>query len=403
MIRNSSINLNHALALLLAMGVLLVGAMSMTQAAAATLDIAVNSSTDDAEENASTGAMTLSSADLEMPWDGGKRQQMGMRFQNIAIPAGVTITKAYIQFTVDRADTGGVVNLTVKGQKATAPVRFSTASYDISNRPRTTANVNWLPSSWSTAGANGTNQRTPDLSAILQEVIGQAGWASGNPVVMIIEDNGGDNRAFRAARTFDGASGAPVLHVEYGSAESGFQQNGSGLVSMEAEHFKTNVASADGHQWSSAGTEFTGYSGTDALRAMPADKVVQMSGYASTGARLDYQVNFTWTGTHYVWVRAQGPSTSSNSLHVGLDGQELTSGTNITVPVTGGYVWVGTIAGSARTSLNIGTAGPHTVNVWMRESGTVIDKVVFNHGCRIRSIDNQWRSGAKREPAEWYI
>lgn len=381
--RSTGVRLNHVSALLLALAVLLVGTMGMTQAVAATLDIAVNSSTDDAEENASTGAMSLTSNDLEMPWDGAKRQQMGMRFQNVTIPSGVTITKAYIQFTADRADAGGVVNLTVKGQKATAPVLFSTTSYDISSRARTTANVNWLPSSWTTAGESGASQRTPDLSVILQELIGQAGWASGNPVVLIIEDNSGDNRAFRAARTFDGSSGAPVLHVEYGAAPpggggSGFQQNGSGLVSMEAEHFKSSAASADGHQWSSAGSGFAGYSDTDALRAMPADKVVQSSGYASTGARLDYQVNFTWTGTQYVWVRAQGPSSSSNSLHVGLDGQEMASGTNIVVPVTGGYVWVGTIANSARTSLNIATAGLHTVNVWMRESGTVIDKVVLS-------------------------
>ncbi|HWS03515.1 MAG TPA: hypothetical protein VN448_08995, partial [Gammaproteobacteria bacterium] len=73
--------------------------MSMAQVAAATLDIVVSNSTDDAEENTNTspGAMTLTSADLEMPWDGGKRQQMGMRFQNVTIPAGAAITKAYIQ------------------------------------------------------------------------------------------------------------------------------------------------------------------------------------------------------------------------------------------------------------------------------------------------------------------
>ncbi|MBU1190486.1 MAG: cadherin-like domain-containing protein [Gammaproteobacteria bacterium] len=365
--------------MLLALGVLLVGAMSMTQVVAATLDIAVISNTDDAEENASTGVMSLSSTDLEMPWDGSKRQQMGMRFQNVAIPTGVTITKAYIQFTVDRADAGGVVNLTVKGQKAVAPVRFSTASYDISSRARTTASVNWLPSSWTTAGENGTNQRTPDLSAIMQEVIGQAGWTSGNPVVLLIEDNGGDNRAFRAASTFDASSGAPVLHIEYGATPpggSGFQQDGSGLLSMEAENYQLSVAAADGHQWLSVGSGFGGYSGTDAMRALPEDNVSNATNYASLSPRLDYEANFSVTGTHYVWVRAQAPSTSSDSVHVGLDGQEISSSKNIVVPV-GGYFWVGTKANGARATMNVGTAGPHRVNVWMRESGTVIDKVVL--------------------------
>jgi len=47
------------------------------------------------------------------------------------------------------------------------------------------------------------------------------------------------------------------------------------------------------------------------------------------------------------------------------------------VPVTGGYVWTGTRSNGSRATLNIGTTGSHTVNVWMRESGMVIDKVVL--------------------------
>jgi lysophospholipase L1-like esterase len=365
--------------MLLAFGVLLVGVMSMTQVVAATLDIVVNSSTDDAEENVSTGVMSLSSTDLEMPWDGAKRQQIGMRFQNVTIPAGVTITKAYIQFTVDRADAGGIVNLTVKGQKAVAPVRFSTASYDMSSRARTTAAVNWLLSTWTMANESGANQRTPDLSAILQEVIGQVGWASGNPIVLIIEDNGSDNRAFRAAHTIDGSPAAPVLHVEYETAPTGgngFQQDSSGLLTMEAENHQASIASADGHEWLSAGSGFGGYSGTDALRALPEDNVSNATNYASLSPRLDYQVNFAVMGTHYVWVRGLGPSTSSDALHLGLDGQEISSSKNIVVPA-GGYVWVGTKANGVRATLNVGAVGLHTVNVWMNESGMVIDKVVL--------------------------
>jgi uncharacterized membrane protein YjgN (DUF898 family) len=74
--RNSSIKVNHALALLLALGVLSVGAMGTAQVVAATLDIAVSNSSDDAEEQLSAsiqGRMGLTSADLEMPWDGSKQ------------------------------------------------------------------------------------------------------------------------------------------------------------------------------------------------------------------------------------------------------------------------------------------------------------------------------------------
>ncbi|UCD25368.1 MAG: DUF11 domain-containing protein, partial [Gemmatimonadota bacterium] len=157
----------------------------------------------------------------------------------------------------------------------------------------------------------------------------------------------------------------------------GFQQDGSGLVSMEAESYQASVVSPDGHEWLSVGASFGGYSGTDALRALPEDTVSNPTSYSSLSPRLDYEVNFVATGTHYVWVRVQGPSSSSNSLHVGLDGQEVASAANIKMSVTGTYLWIGTISNGSRATLDIGTTGSHTVNVWMRESGAVIDKVVL--------------------------
>jgi len=171
-----------------------------------------------------------------------------------------------------------------------------------------------------------------------------------------------------------GAQAAPTQAAPTASA---FEQDGSGLVSIEAEHYQAGVASADGHEWLSAGAGLGGYSGTDAMQALPEDKVNRSTDYATRSPRLDYAVNFTQTGTHYVWVRVRAPSTSSNSLHVGLNGQELASAANITVPVKDGYLWVGKVAGGSRTKLNIASKGLHTLNVWMRESGTVIDKVVL--------------------------
>jgi hypothetical protein len=52
-------------------------------------------------------------------------------------------------------------------------------------------------------------QRTPDLSAVVQEIVGQPGWASGNAIAIMIAGTG-----TRTARAFN-AAGAPVLHIEY--------------------------------------------------------------------------------------------------------------------------------------------------------------------------------------------
>jgi hypothetical protein len=64
---------------------------------------------------------------------------------------------------------------------------------------------------WPTVGEAASNQRTPDLGPVIQEVVARAGWAPGNALVLIVTGTG-----HRTARAFDeGAAGAALLHVEY--------------------------------------------------------------------------------------------------------------------------------------------------------------------------------------------
>ena len=52
-------------------------------------------------------------------------------------------------------------------------------------------------------------QRTPDLGAVLQEVVGRPGWVSNNALMIIITGSGR-----RTAESFEGGF-PPVLNVEY--------------------------------------------------------------------------------------------------------------------------------------------------------------------------------------------
>ncbi|MCO5135773.1 MAG: hypothetical protein M9908_15815, partial [Phyllobacteriaceae bacterium] len=56
-------------------------------------------SQDDAEEHLSNGAVTVDSGDLDLGNDNGQDQVIGLRFDQIGIPKGATITGAYLQFT----------------------------------------------------------------------------------------------------------------------------------------------------------------------------------------------------------------------------------------------------------------------------------------------------------------
>ena len=69
----------------------------------------------------------------------------------------------------------------------------------------------WSPSPGPTVGAAGTAQRTPNLAALVQAVLGRAGWAKGNALAFQFSGTG-----MREAVAFEGgASLAPLLHVEF--------------------------------------------------------------------------------------------------------------------------------------------------------------------------------------------
>jgi len=165
-------------------------------------------SSDDAEQNVSSGAMDLSSSDLELIRDGSTDQIVGMRFTNVAVPKGATITNAYLEFTVDETANLDPINLKIQAQAADNPTTFTTATSNISSRSRTNTSVPWIPPQWTTVGAK---QQTPNLSSVVQEVINRSSWASGNSMVFIITGTGR-----RVAESYNGGSSlAPLLRVEY--------------------------------------------------------------------------------------------------------------------------------------------------------------------------------------------
>jgi polygalacturonase len=162
------------------------------------------------------------------------------------------------------------------------------------------------------------------------------------------------------------AAPATVL-AEDGSAI--FQQTAAGLVAVEAEHYSAQQPQS-GYEWTAAANP--GSSGSGALQAAPEDSVKLAAG---AGPRLDYPVHFSYTGTHYVWVRGLGPSGNSDSLYIGLDGVP----TPAVLPLypNGDWLWRHTTWEGTVVTLNVTSPGLHTLNVWMRESGSVLDKLVL--------------------------
>ncbi len=181
------------------------------RAASGTVDVRVAHDDDDSEEHVSNGSIDWGSSDLELGYESSNAQLVGIRFLNVSIPQGATVTNAFIEFTTDETDSG-TTNLVIKCEAHDNAARFVNVAYEISARTTTSASVSWsnVPA-WGTVGETGVKQQTPDLSIIVQEIVDRLGWSSGNAMVFIITGTGE-----RTAESYDGSSSsAPLLHVEY--------------------------------------------------------------------------------------------------------------------------------------------------------------------------------------------
>jgi hypothetical protein len=168
----------------------------------------ISDRTDDADET-QDGTVRRTPGDVELGSGSGLvPTTAALRFRGVQIPNGATILGAQVQFTVDETSRR-TTNLTIRAERADNSAPIGTNAFNISSRPRTAASVAWSVPAWQTLGAAGADQRTPNLAAVLQEVVSRAGWASGNAFTVIVTGTGR-----RTAESFEGGKPA-VLSVQY--------------------------------------------------------------------------------------------------------------------------------------------------------------------------------------------
>ena len=172
-----------------------------------------------------------------------------------------------------------------------------------------------------------------------------------------------------------------------------FVEGKDGLVVMEAEHWNGNAESFTGNNWTlrtnsvvitpdsfqNWANDRNGekFSGKGYMQAKPVDGAALLITNLANKARLDFNVEFTQPGLHYIWVRGQGVHWLSDTVRVGLDGKSESWGKDIGLWWTG-WRWVPTKA------FMIDKPGVHTINVWMDEDGTAVDKVLITSNKNFR-------------------
>lgn len=158
--------------------------------------------------------------------------------------------------------------------------------------------------------------------------------------------------------------------VGNGSNVGAFIEAG-GQVVMEAEHF-TSSAAGTGTAAAQTWQETTGPSGSSGtvMVALPNSGVGTLNG--THGPRLDFKVDFHTTGTYYIFLHIPTMPGGDDSVTVGLDGTLVQADLGNT---TGSWRWRTTNPNTI--GLNITTPGVRTFNLWMREDGCTVDKIIL--------------------------
>jgi 2',3'-cyclic-nucleotide 2'-phosphodiesterase/3'-nucleotidase/5'-nucleotidase len=186
-----------------------------------TLEFIASEDANTVEEKLAGGAMDVSSSDLELGSEnstGIDDQRVGIRFSEIIIPPNATINSAYVQFTVDETNK----NLdpcvqTIYVEDVENSMIFTSDASNLTSRNTSATTISWTvpEGSWSTVGDAGENERTVDISSLVNIVVSKDGYAIGNALSFFFEGTG--RREAESA-----GSGAPKLVVNVTAPEDAF-------------------------------------------------------------------------------------------------------------------------------------------------------------------------------------
>lgn len=169
----------------------------------------VSSSGDDAEEHQDNGSVNPVREIIAMTEKDGQ-QTIGWRFKNITIPLGSYIKEAMIKWT-SRDTSSSSAQWILRSELTPDASSFTTTKYNITLRPRSNQVVQWAPSNWTN-----TNQEynSPDIRHVVQNVVDQTAWKTGNDLVLIMKGSG-----LRESWSYDGDPlKAAELIITYDSA-----------------------------------------------------------------------------------------------------------------------------------------------------------------------------------------
>jgi trimeric autotransporter adhesin len=354
----------------------------------------VLASSDDAEETTGTGTVSLSSSDLELggyDYSSNTAQITGIRFPNVILPTGATITNAYIQFSVDELypNTPSTADITIKAQRGNAAT-YTAANNNISSRTYTTAQTTWATPAWTVLDQRLVAQQTPDIKTLINEAI-QTGWVSGNALAFSFTAPIAGHAtawAFDANSTTD----LPELVIEYTTNTTTLTVNADRPSGTYTAPFNVVLTATAGAtiRYTTNGTDPTATTGTVYSAPIAINATTNLKAIAVSGANVSTVLNLNYTITP-LSISVDKPSgTYTAPLNVVLtatSGATIRYTTNGTDPTaTTGTVYSAPIVINATTTLKaIAVLGGNissvlTLNYTIQTGGTTTARFQITAG-----------------------
>ena len=150
----------------------------------------------------------------------------GMRWINVNIPQGATVTEAHITWKCYLSNALTIINTKIVGNlQPNAAVFSSTANYQArrgtscggaNNDLRTVEEVLFdaIP-----AWTGGVEYQSPSLNTVIQEILDQGAWVSGNALALFWDDHDGrgtnsDDRRRLVEDHYGDPTSAPLLYIK---------------------------------------------------------------------------------------------------------------------------------------------------------------------------------------------
>jgi len=156
-------------------------------------------------------------------------RNIGLRFQTVNVPQGATCSNCYLTYWA-YSGRNYTVPTHVNGEDEDDASNFNGETCSgMNSRARTTASVAWeITGLW----LINTWHNSPDISTVIEEIVGRGGWSANNALVILHDDDGtaANSNRYDISAYEEASAEAAKLHIEYTAGGPTEQAVGEGAL-----------------------------------------------------------------------------------------------------------------------------------------------------------------------------